>query len=67
MTAFLPSLSDDAIAILGCGVALLASILTLQLVYFIRSRPRLLQRARRTTQSIAPDAARFRSLHDRPV
>jgi hypothetical protein len=71
MTAFLPSLSDDAIAFLGCGAALLASVLSLQLVYFIRNRPRPPQRARqfgrRTTQSIALDAARFRSLHDRPV
>jgi len=71
MPAFLPSLSDDAIAFLGCGAALLASVLTLQLVYFIRNRPRPPQRVkqpgRRPTQSFAPDAARFRSLHDRPV
>jgi len=71
MPAFLPSLSDDAMAFLGCGAALLASVLTLQLVYFIRNRPRppqcARQSGRRPTQSIVSDAARFRSLHDRPV
>jgi|GEM_PF-3434907 hypothetical protein len=71
MPAFLPSLSDDAMAILGCGAALLASVMTLQLVHFIRNRRRPPQRAKqpglRQTQSFTTDAARFRSLHDRPV
>lgn len=51
MPAFLP-LSDDLLALLGCGTALLVSALTLQLVHFIQHR------RRPTPDSTIPDRLR---------
>lgn len=63
MPAFLPPPSDDALALMGCGAALLVSVLTLQFVHFIQHRHRPESPLQQCSR-LPSDSARTRSLHD---
>ena len=71
MAAFLQPPGDDTLALIGCGVVLLVSVLTLQLVHFIqhrrRPKPPPLRSSRAQPDSPALPAARTRSRHDSAV